>query len=128
MHQHVDALLPINPLSSPLSLPFFYTGRTMYKYLPRHTFGYIQSKLFPKYFMLGTVLSSIVLGTFIIDNPINNWNFEQKLQVKAGYIIHNINCIVVPITGPANHTHIQCSLVPSLSLGPPPLIYFTRDL
>ena len=82
----------------------------MYKYLPRHTFGYIQSKLFPKYFMLGTVLSSIVLGTFIIDNPMNNWNFEQKLQVKE---LRNINCIVVPITGPANHTHIQCPPTPT---------------
>lgn len=53
----------------------------MIRYLPRHTFGYVQSKLFPKYFMLGVVLSGVSLATFLIDNPVSDWGFEQKLQV-----------------------------------------------
>ena len=56
----------------------------MIKYLPRHTFGYVQSKLFPKYFMLGVALSGISLATFLIDNnPVSGWGFEQKMQVYA---------------------------------------------
>ena len=53
----------------------------MIKYLPRHTFGYMQSKLFPKYFLLGVVLSGASLATFLIDNPISGWGFQQKIQV-----------------------------------------------
>ena len=53
----------------------------MIRFLPRHTFGYVQSKLFPKFFTLGVVLSGISLVTFMIDNPINSLTFEQKMQV-----------------------------------------------
>ena len=42
--------------------------------------------------MLGTVLSSIVLGTFIMDNPISSWKFEQKLQVKI--VTERCDCMV----------------------------------
>ncbi|CAI8028267.1 Transmembrane protein 205 [Geodia barretti] len=59
----------------------------MIRYLPRHTFGYMQSKLFPKYFMLGVALSGISLATFLIDNPISSsWSFEQKLQAASHLI------------------------------------------
>ena len=57
-------------------------GIAMYQFLLRHTFGYIQSKLFLKYFMLEIILSTVSLITFIIDNPVNSWAFEQKLQVS----------------------------------------------
>lgn len=63
----------------------------MYQFLPRHTFGYIQSKLFPKYFLLGTILSTVSLITFIIDNPISTWAFQQKLQV----FLCELHCIKV---------------------------------
>ena len=62
---------------------FFVLGLTMMKYLPRHTFGYVQSKVLPKYFRFGVILSGVSLVTFVIDNPvISTWNFEQKLQVN----------------------------------------------
>ena len=51
----------------------------MYANLPRHTFGYIQSKLFPKYFQTGTILLTIVMGTFLWEH--NEWNWKVKLQV-----------------------------------------------
>ena len=56
-------------------------GITMYRHLPRHTFGFIQGKLFPKYFLLGTILSSVTLLTYVIQNPVPAWEWEQKVQV-----------------------------------------------
>lgn len=53
----------------------------MYQNLPRHTFGYIQGKLFPKYFLLGTILSSVTIATYIVKNPINAWERQQMIQV-----------------------------------------------
>lgn len=53
----------------------------MYQNLPRHTFGYIQGKLFPKYFLLGTILSSVTIATYIVKNPINVWERQQMIQV-----------------------------------------------
>ena len=52
----------------------------MYSNLPRHTFGYIQSKLFPKYFQTGTILMTIVLGTFLWEHDEYDW--VVKLQVQ----------------------------------------------
>ena len=63
----------------------------MRKYLPRHTFGYVQSKLFPKFFMLGVALSGVSLATFLFDNPMSEWGFEQKMQVH--YIIDAVNIL-----------------------------------
>lgn len=53
----------------------------MYQNLARHTFGYIQGKLFPKYFLLGTILSSVTIATYIVKNPINAWERQQMIQV-----------------------------------------------
>ncbi|KAL3135000.1 hypothetical protein ABBQ32_007951 [Trebouxia sp. C0010 RCD-2024] len=41
----------------------FVAGLTMFKNLPRQTFGKLQSKLFPKYFALLTTSTAICLGT-----------------------------------------------------------------
>merc|ERR1711879_742831 len=41
----------------------FIAGLTMFKNLPRKQFGSLQAKLFPKYFQLGTVCTSLVLLT-----------------------------------------------------------------
>lgn len=57
-----------------------HTGITMYTNLPRHTFGYIQSKLFPKYFQTGTILLTVVMCTFLWEH--NEWNWKVKLQVR----------------------------------------------
>ena len=53
----------------------------MYRNLPRHTFGFIQGKLFPKYFQLGTILSSVTLATYVVQNPFGEWDTRQMIQV-----------------------------------------------
>ncbi|XP_064382489.1 transmembrane protein 205-like [Halichondria panicea] len=58
----------------------FFAGFTMYQYMPRHMFGFIQSKLFPKYFLLGTILSSVTIVTFLIEHPFTDWDFTEKMQ------------------------------------------------
>ncbi len=55
----------------------------MYRHLPRHTFGNIQSKLFPKYFLLGTILSSVTFLTFVVEHPFSGWDFQEKVQVMV---------------------------------------------
>ncbi len=55
----------------------------MYRHLPRHMFGFIQGKLFPKYFRLGTVLSFISLLTYILQNPLDQWERQQMIQVHT---------------------------------------------
>ena len=68
-----------------------FTGLTMYKHLPRHTFGFIQSKLFPKYFLFGAVLSSVSLATYIIENPLRSWGLQETVQVRVAkeYTCHS---------------------------------------
>ena len=61
----------------------------MYKNLPRHTFGFIQSKLFPKYFLLGTVLTSFSIVTFVAEHPFGLWNKLQYIQVMQVYAIES---------------------------------------
>lgn len=41
----------------------FIAGITMFKNLPRQQFGKVQAKLFPKYFQLGTICTSVMLLT-----------------------------------------------------------------
>ena len=55
----------------------------MFQYLPRHMFGYIQSKLFPKYFLLGTILSAITTITYLIEHPFTEWNYIEKIQASC---------------------------------------------
>ena len=54
----------------------------MFRHLPRHMFGYVQSKLFPKYFLLGTVLSSVALATYVLEHPFGKWETKQIVQVS----------------------------------------------
>ena len=58
-------------------------GLTMYRHLPRHTFGSIQSKLFPKYFLLGTVLATLTLATFMVEHPFGEWDRQQTIQAST---------------------------------------------
>jgi len=44
-------------------------------------FGYIQSKLFPKYFLLGTILSSLTTLSYLVEHPFSSWGFKEKIQV-----------------------------------------------
>ena len=41
----------------------FVLGITMFKNLPRQTFGKLQAKLFPKYFMLSSIMIVVQVGT-----------------------------------------------------------------
>lgn len=81
--QKIHSLL-CHAMTSSISC-LFLPGLTMYQYLPRHTFGYIQSKLFPKYFMLGLILSTVTVVTFIIENPLATWGYQEKVQVSVYY-------------------------------------------
>ena len=56
-------------------------GVTMFRHLPRHMFGLIQSKLFPKYFLLGTILSSITALSYLVVHPFSDWRYQEKVQV-----------------------------------------------
>lgn len=44
----------------------FVVGITMFKVIPRQTFGKIQSHLFPRYFALTTAANILVLGTLLL--------------------------------------------------------------
>ena len=54
----------------------------MYYNMSRHAFGDIQSKLFPKYFLSGSVLSVIALATYCLMNPIEKWSSSEYYQVS----------------------------------------------
>lgn len=58
----------------------FVSGLALYFSLPRHTFGMCQEILFPKYFLLNAVLSSLTLVTFAkIDNNPNERRWMVQL-------------------------------------------------
>ena len=67
-------------MRTPLS-PHTHTGLTMFRHLPRHMFGYIQSKLFPKYFLLGTILSSLTILSYLVEHPFSSWSYKENIQV-----------------------------------------------
>lgn len=43
----------------------FVSGLSLYFALPRHTFGNIQKVLFPKYFLINSILSLVTLYVFL---------------------------------------------------------------
>uniref|UniRef100_A0A182R224 TMEM205-like domain-containing protein n=1 Tax=Anopheles funestus TaxID=62324 RepID=A0A182R224_ANOFN len=71
----------------------FVSGLALYFSLPRHTFGLIQEVLFPKYFTLGTGLSTISLISFVelrrstrpelADRNLAHWDPVDLLQIAA---------------------------------------------
>uniref|UniRef100_A0A182VVI4 TMEM205-like domain-containing protein n=1 Tax=Anopheles minimus TaxID=112268 RepID=A0A182VVI4_9DIPT len=71
----------------------FVSGLALYFSLPRHTFGLIQEVLFPKYFTLGTGLSTISLISFVqlrrstrpelADRNLAHWDPVDLLQIVA---------------------------------------------
>lgn len=61
----------------------------MYRVLPRHTFGLVQSKMFPKYFRLGTILSSVAVITFFLVHPFGQWERREKIQASLQAVVYN---------------------------------------
>ena len=54
----------------------------MYFTLTRHTFGNLQSQLFPVYFTVGSCLSTVALVTYYLMHPVEVWTGDEKLQVN----------------------------------------------
>ncbi|XP_078383472.1 transmembrane protein 205-like [Oculina patagonica] len=61
----------------------FVAGYKMYFTLTRHTFGHLQSQLFPVYFTVGTILSTVALATYYLMHPVQMWNGNEKIQVSG---------------------------------------------
>lgn len=58
------------------------TGYKMYFTLTRHTFGHLQSQLFPVYFSVGSCLSTVALVTYCLLHPIQLCHGAEKYQVN----------------------------------------------
>ena len=65
IHQQNLAMASLVSIGTQLGSQFWVgtvAGPTMFCFLERPTFGFIQSKLFPKYGLIGTATSVIALG------------------------------------------------------------------
>nr|XP_023018709.1 transmembrane protein 205 [Leptinotarsa decemlineata] len=61
----------------------FVSGLALYFTLPRHNFGAIQQVLFPKYFLMNSVLSLVCLVIFLRTNNHKLWEKDNIIQVTA---------------------------------------------
>lgn len=59
----------------------------MFKTLPRHSFGLLQSKLFPVAFWLGSFTLTVCLATFVYEHPWHTW------EGRALYQVGNLNTV-----------------------------------
>lgn len=77
-------------------------GSTMFFNMPRHMFGRVQSKLFPKYFLISSVTSLAALGTFAMMYPPNEWGGETQTKgilLACGLVGNLLNTLYL---GPAS--------------------------
>ncbi|KAK3729720.1 hypothetical protein QZH41_019589 [Actinostola sp. cb2023] len=58
-----------------------FLGVTMYFNMSRHSFGELQSKLFPKYFLAGICLSVVSLASYCLMHPMDIWEGRHQIQV-----------------------------------------------
>lgn len=62
----------------------FVSGLALYFSLPRHTFGMCQEVLFPKYFLLNTLLSVVTVVTFAkINANFNDFRWISQLAILS---------------------------------------------
>ncbi|EFJ32072.1 hypothetical protein SELMODRAFT_169057 [Selaginella moellendorffii] len=61
----------------------FIGGIIMFKHLPRHQFGNLQSKLFPVYFEMLAVCSTACIGAFSLLHPWGSSTSAEKMQLGA---------------------------------------------
>ncbi|KAF8394642.1 hypothetical protein HHK36_020858 [Tetracentron sinense] len=59
----------------------FIGGIIMFKYLPRHQFGNLQSKMFPAYFSLVSVCSAISVASFSYLHPWKSSSSAERYQL-----------------------------------------------
>lgn len=75
-------------------------GSTMFFNMPRHLFGRVQSKLFPKYFLISSVTSAVALGSFALMYPYAGWEGDVKTKgnpclkmVMVNHGNHGVFCV-----------------------------------
>ncbi|XP_070534989.1 transmembrane protein 205-like [Ptychodera flava] len=71
----------------------FIAGLTMFHNLPRHMFGSIQSKLFPKYFFIGSISSVVTMVTFLTVHPLGSMDNTQT-KIQFGSLLTSILCTI----------------------------------
>jgi len=75
----------------------FVAGLVMFKNMPRHSFGRLQSKLFPKYFQFCTI--TILSSLLLIHNELMTTSMTQFKCLCSILILTLINlCVVEPKT------------------------------
>lgn len=78
----------------------FVSGLALYFSLPRHTFGMCQEVLFPKYFLINTLLSTVTLITFAKMHT-NFADLRWMTQLLALSVCLTIEMIIfLYLTGP----------------------------
>ncbi|XP_051118945.1 uncharacterized protein LOC127243115 [Andrographis paniculata] len=80
----------------------FIGGIIMFKNLPRHQFGNLQSKMFPAYFSLVGVCCAVAVGAFGYLHPWKTSSPSEKYQLVfllAGFVFSLINLVIfTPMT------------------------------
>lgn len=64
----------------------FVSGLSLYFALPRHNFGQVQKVLFPKYFLLNSILSLITLVIYLNHHNAELFKKEVLIQVTLSFI------------------------------------------
>ncbi|NWY55682.1 TM205 protein, partial [Chionis minor] len=64
----------------------FVAGFVMGRRLPRHTFGFIQSELFPYYFHIGSACAFLNLTLFAMYHPSEQLSDEQAAQIVIFFV------------------------------------------
>ncbi|CAD5116403.1 DgyrCDS5295 [Dimorphilus gyrociliatus] len=70
----------------------FVAGLTMFHNLPRHLFGDVQSRLFPKYFSFGVLSNAVCICTYFLHHSINNLETRGFIQISAMGLSLLSNC------------------------------------
>ncbi|XP_013420701.1 transmembrane protein 205 isoform X2 [Lingula anatina] len=68
----------------------FVSGVLLLKSTSRHTFGHVQSYMFPAYFGLGSALEAVALATFVYAH--NSWIWEWSVKVQASALVVSLFC------------------------------------
>ncbi|XP_027706892.1 transmembrane protein 205 [Vombatus ursinus] len=64
----------------------FISGFVLFRGLPRHTFGLVQSKLFPFYFHISLACAAISLGIFLLHHPLVKLSFTMAEVGQLGLL------------------------------------------